>query len=523
MKIRYPIYLNDLDPDLDPLPRKDLVDKLVEGLSANKQFLIYAPPASGKTSLVSLLEMRLDNRESEHMLAGMPVIRIDCDCYKSQDAVTVLKRTGIDIQQMTCELQRGILVLDDCHHWFDNREVFNALYRKANHWIPQGVIVLFIATALFSNPSPSPAFFKNIPSLRAKDFILSDKEVTFLAEQRALEYGETFADVLAIECAGRIGLYTLTIAFLQLDLKRGLTKPYGEDREKAILQYFFSKPFVHHMSRCFMLDISREKQLKEPTMKQLKSMFVSRTPIMVSEEYNEGLYRLVEAGILTANLETHEYEFSCPYAQRYLVNYVFEGTRSEKRPREIKGFIKSVIEGMSSSQLAGTTVQSMNDFPKEAAFQQLFMASLVAHTPPSTSICPELGRRFRTPSEKQSNKIEGEIDFYINGDLRWGIEILIKGNRLKDHLARCSPKGKYGPLGMNDYVVLDFRSGNEQTLRQVKIYQTAEMEPDVLKKREKRITVVFPRKTDDTVNYEQCTVLIGAGEDYTEECLELQP
>ncbi len=88
--------------------------------------------------------------------------------------------------------------------------------------------------------------------------------------------------------------------------------------------------------------------------------------------------------------------------------------------------------------------------------------------------------------------ISGFIDFYIDGDIRWGIEILTKGDRIEDHLARCSQDGgKYAALEMRDYVVLDFRRGNIQTISKVN------RDP-------KRMTVIFPPN-----NFGKCTVIVG--------------
>jgi hypothetical protein len=79
--------------------------------------------------------------------------------------------------------------------------------------------------------------------------------------------------------------------------------------------------------------------------------------------------------------------------------------------------------------------------------------------------------------------IAGEIDFYLNGSLRWGIELLVNGSSIGEHLSRFSePHGKYLPLGVNDYAIVDFR-------------RNMSGQPTKVTKKPNRISVFF--KNDD--------------------------
>jgi len=101
-----------------------------------------------------------------------------------------------------------------------------------------------------------------------------------------------------------------------------------------------------------------------------------------------------------------------------------------------------------------TTQQSL----KEAFIGQLFFAGAVQHLSPKDSICPELSRIF--PDEKEEAEdgaIKGRLDFFINGNLCWGIELLVEGRKRLEHIARFSPEGKYAALHAKQWCVLDFR------------------------------------------------------------------
>lgn len=137
---------------------------------------------------------------------------------------------------------------------------------------------------------------------------------------------------------------------------------------------------------------------------------------------------------------------------------------------------------MSSTVLKSSTVPG--DFPKEAVFQHLFMEGLALHTPPDCSICPELSKIFPSDSNRNSGQaIAGEIDFYLNGSLRWGIELLVNGDRIGEHHSRFSPpNGKYVSLAVNDCAIMDFR-------------RSATGEPTDISQHPNRVSVFF--KNDD--------------------------
>jgi len=137
---------------------------------------------------------------------------------------------------------------------------------------------------------------------------------------------------------------------------------------------------------------------------------------------------------------------------------------------------------MSSSVLTKST--RLEDFPKEAVFAHLFMEGLALHTPPICSICPELSKIFPPDTNLNSQQaIAGEIDFYLNGSLRWGIELLVNGDGIGEHLFRFSPpNGKYVSLAVNDYAIVDFR-------------RNATGQPTNISKHPKRVSVFF--KNDD--------------------------
>jgi hypothetical protein len=174
----------------------------------------------------------------------------------------------------------------------------------------------------------------------------------------------------------------------------------------------------------------------------------------------------------------NQFFFSSSLAKRFYFHSIFPN-RSMVAPATLFDLVRGALQNMSAVNLRNATA-SVGRFPSESVFQHEFMAALAAVLPPSCYICPELSRVFPNNGMTEDETINGKIDFYINGDLRWGIELLVNGDRITEHLNRFSdPSGKYAPLQVKDYVVVDFR-------------RTLDGKPTNVMAHEKRITVFFP-------------------------------
>lgn len=114
------------------------------------------------------------------------------------------------------------------------------------------------------------------------------------------------------------------------------------------------------------------------------------------------------------------------------------------------------IQSMSAELLRRSVAES-TDFPNEATFQHLFMQGSTKNTLHSTQVLPELSKVLPVLRGAAYTKIPGRIDFFVNEDLRWGIELLIKGDRRKAHRDRFSPGGTYASLSCKAFIVVDLR------------------------------------------------------------------
>lgn len=65
-----------------------------------------------------------------------------------------------------------------------------------------------------------------------------------------------------------------------------------------------------------------------------------------------------------------------------------------------------------------------------------------------TSYCsPDVGKLFGS---------NGFLDFYVDSERKWGVEITRNGDRLEEHCARFGPAGQYRGIAFNHKIVLNF-------------------------------------------------------------------
>ena len=79
-------------------------------------------------------------------------------------------------------------------------------------------------------------------------------------------------------------------------------------------------------------------------------------------------------------------------------------------------------------------------------------------------IIPELNTR----AELGEEIVSGELDFFINGELKWALELLRNGSKLGEHIQRFHPSsGKYLNVPANAYLVVDCRGPRVREVQQM--------------------------------------------------------
>ena len=119
-------------------------------------------------------------------------------------------------------------------------------------------------------------------------------------------------------------------------------------------------------------------------------------------------------------------------------------------PASLDSLVLDAVKTFSKRRLQAS--RNGTEFPKEAAFQQLFTEAANRFLPAWNSLTPELN----TKAELNGKTVKGELDFYVNSQLKWAVELLKEGKDIGEHLNRFRT-GAYREVETSEYLVVDFR------------------------------------------------------------------
>ncbi|KAG9415622.1 hypothetical protein AC1031_000005 [Aphanomyces cochlioides] len=436
------------------LARTELVERVFATMKSSRQrfFLFVSPGASGKTSLLQLFADRYPH------LNCIYISFLDPD----QLAVELLRSCRIDLYGETTSLdpnQDHVVMVDDAQAKYDETGFWHKLVKVASMWLPDNIRFIICATHALEGGVASPVEFQSLLKFSRRDFVLSDAEAeqflmlptTGLPEKMKKQ---AFVQLLIRECGGLIGALRISI-----DAVVSFFAKDPSPSETELIVYYLSQDCLQLMARCFGV---KHTTVTSVNLQQFLIQCLVVAPNVVSlssmlaDEDDPCFLNLKKGGIIVED-DYRLVRFSSPLAEKYYSKWLLPN-RAFENPSSLRDLIEKVVGSMSASALRQSIVGKSN-FPKEATFQHQFMQGLALNTHVSCSICPELSRVFPASPNggDQALRINGEIDFYLNGTLRWGIELLVNGDKIGEHMARFAEGGKYSALGVKDYAVVDLR------------------------------------------------------------------
>jgi len=480
----------------DILGRHDLIKRLADLLRTNKMVYLGSSAASGKTSLMALFAKAYPSVKCIHLQMSFP--RFDGSPVPSASTM-LLKKTGIElganvihrteIFDLNNPLQEFVIMLDDAHGQFHDNTFWEALIKDflANYLPPN---VRFLVSATYGLGTQwSPASFNSVVGLRREDLMISRAEAfELLSSVNYLNWQDPLVkEVIINQCQGLIGGIAVSACLVNAHFKNQIPTL------SSVLDYCLSLGVNGHdlYRRCF----SNRLSTLPIELRSVLVLCLTEGSHAAPTNPDESYLTLIKAGILTQSDSGLTVEFSSPLAMKYVSNLLFPNRLAGRLPSDITVFrlVEDAIKFMSASALLNSKVSS-TDFPHEATFQHLFMNGIMRVTPNNCFVCPELSKHFPSQTVPSTAQVDGRIDFYINSSLRYGIELLVQGNGIGEHLALFETNGKYQGLAVNDYAVVDFRGNTSGEITGVVLHP-------------KRITVFF--RLDD---YTKCNAVFGYDE-----------
>jgi hypothetical protein len=147
-------------------------------------------------------------------------------------------------------------------------------------------------------------------------------------------------------------------------------------------------------------------------------------------------------------------KFASNLHRRFYLRQLYpSAVRKEEFVAEIDEWVLRVLQTFEPLQLSNPNSAGTDGFPKEGMLQHQFWRGASMCLPPNHRIAAEVSQIV-----DKGRSIAGEVDFWINSELQWAVELLRQGSRKGEHMGRFQEKGVYRILEPKHWRVIDFRA-----------------------------------------------------------------
>ncbi|CAG8596882.1 1962_t:CDS:2 [Dentiscutata erythropus] len=159
--------------------------------------------------------------------------------------------------------------------------------------------------------------------------------------------------------------------------------------------------------------------------------------------------KFIKIGLFSTIGPNEQIQFTAPIMRVILSHYLFTAPLNfESLPaRTFDEFLLRTIERMNPDnlrQLLGKGCDN-DSYLYERSWQMEWYRTAVSVVPAGTSISADVGAVFGSV---------GFLDFYINGELCWGVELTREGNRLNEHAERFETNDTYADIPLKQWAIL---------------------------------------------------------------------
>jgi hypothetical protein len=418
------IELNGIDLNARwTISRDALLSKIEARLLLTKRILLKAPPATGKTALLHLFAAKFSGKYEVQMDTARENLPGPLPSF--------------------ADARRGLFILDDAHYVYRDEQYLDAL-KQANYF------VIIAGTREFNDNATSPVFFD---VLSYQDIKFNEPESSRLYDALVISSplalvpakDEGVKNAVLEQCGGHPGALISTL--VQFQCHHEIRPQSAAD----LIQLLFSRTFISQYSRIWATSFafSFSSTDRQVFMKLLCGIRI--------EGYKELLSQLERGFIIEDQGSTRapQLRFLFPLTRRRILFDLFgDHAQQDKFGSEwtIDDLILQAVQSFEPMLLA-------SHVPKETAIQHMLLRGLVSCMAFQREVVPEISARL---SNTATTKGKGELDFYINGPLKWGIELVSDGANIPEHLQRFQHGGKCFTPNILDYRVVDFRSDSSK-------------------------------------------------------------
>lgn len=445
--------------------------RIADFVENNKISLLRSPPSSGKSTLGQVLRDHFDSTGYDGIYISLAGIHgkkaISDEESFNHFWVEKVGKTWTEIsksEKATCVIidEAQIIYGDGAPFFWGTIKDFLSSETHSN--LGQNLRFLFLGT--YHPTLVTPITFTH--TLGLNDLLLRWEEINQLTKKFVQLHKAQGSDLFRVPVSIQRAIFNLTgghagLCRLILSSLRNRFRDFNDTTVVDMLRYLASSELrnsITDYSRAFYW-ISDWKPNNEEAdfIRNILLSIQTKAPFNIDYDSNIICKNFVKSGVF-ARVDGKT-QFTAPIMRIILSHRLFTCPVSLRTPLSLlttfENFLLQTIERMSPSKLSkslGKGHESSNSYLYERGWQMEWYRAATTIVPTEASVSADVGPVFE--------KSAGFLDFYVNRDLCWGVELIREGDRLLEHAQRFEEGGDYADIPLNDWAIIDFRHHTKQ-------------------------------------------------------------
>ncbi|KYQ91845.1 hypothetical protein DLAC_07649 [Tieghemostelium lacteum] len=435
--------------------REELCMKVLKHLDTNNVTLIRSPPFTGKTSFGQIFHEYLKKTKQKVYIRRVSVIWLEYDGVENfQNSWKMYTGRTFSDWFKFAKSNDVYFILDEVQVLYDTSlAIYDLFWNKIKSSFHRITILMLAGYgeklgSQHSTPISLPHYEDpQILFLKLSEY----HELCKVYTKIHFPIPEHAISVIWAESGGHIGIIFETLYRIKQKFKNS-----GVD-EKNLVAFLRSQEFANiimNTRSCPIIEDSNGDALLSKEELEILDHVIDYKYFEFKKLINPALSKLIKKGYLIKIGNKNEYKFPSPWYYKLYLHQrntkIYEPFWG-RIPENKEGIILLLIEALKRFRLfraAHTLSVGSNNSILESFWHNELFASLTTYFN-IPFISSDVGKYFGS---------NGEVDFYINSDHQWAIDILRDGIQIEEHMLRFLPTGIYGAgLPIKQWIVLDFR------------------------------------------------------------------
>lgn len=415
---------------------RTILDSIIE----KRATLLRAPPGSGKTTFGEVVGEYAATQ-------GMKIVDIfGTETFDSFEKIWDSVTGGDDWNLVTQINEPTLVIIDEAQTLYDMAK-FHSLWIMVKKLLTKNSPVCFLFLATYGAEAVlqvSPISFDYEFGLRS--LRLRPSEAKSLAQKYADWHGgmtltEDIVEGLYNLSGGYAGIFRYALYVLRKDRFITSSQPGYLLSHSFRRQLFHSRPFLWVTD----LPLQSNSELRGLTR---QAILECNKELRLSLGLGDLRFQtFVRNGILVQE-DKFSLQFSSPIIFDVMLRALMTtGIYPEPTVASFEAVLTEILRRIDGRRISQNA--ELRPDPLEDAWQkQFYVAATSTINIRDGIVVTEAGYRF--------GHADAFMDFYLDGNLQWGVELTREGSRLEEHVSRFTT-GRYASFGLKNWVVIDFR------------------------------------------------------------------